>query len=332
MTMAQDFSEKQIDRTIPIFHQELLQAWLLFKKNVTRVTPPKQAIDIMNESLFLNPCIRLTDGTTLLNKVWIAVGVTKIKDICYEVIPGFLPAKAVREMVEEMGTGTTLMQTEEFLQSILLAMPNQWKIVLQQYDITGQIKTRQPVFVTKPTASKPEVKDFVELRTRDFSRQLTKDNDITIPAVAYWEPITIDSQQWGICYSKLLTNKQGDTNWKIVHRVLPTALSLNQMTVYRTNRCNHCGTLETIDHVILECSKAKRLWDYVDQYLTALTMKKLTITSKIRLLGLSSEERSLTVHQKHLVNWILTITRRVIAHGERYNHRRHYLLHQPKAI
>ena len=89
-------------RNIPKFHKELLTAWIIYKNHLERTNlPTKIAADIMNEPIFSNPDIKDQDGNMLLIKDWIKGRITKIKDICYEVIPGFLPSRAIKEIITE---------------------------------------------------------------------------------------------------------------------------------------------------------------------------------------------------------------------------------------
>ena len=57
MTLALDFSQRHITRTIPAFHKELLNAWSKHKEHRIRIQTPKFTVDILQEPLFLNELI-----------------------------------------------------------------------------------------------------------------------------------------------------------------------------------------------------------------------------------------------------------------------------------
>ena len=100
-TLALDFSQRHINRTIPAFHKELrLNAWSKHKEHRIRMQTPKFTVDILQEPLFLNELI-VVQNKPLLYTDWIAAGIVRIKDICYEVVPGFLPLSAVLEMLSD---------------------------------------------------------------------------------------------------------------------------------------------------------------------------------------------------------------------------------------
>ena len=50
-----------------------------------------------------------------------------------------------------------------------------------------------------------------------------------------------------------VSNKHGNTHWKIAHRMLPTALSLNRMGILDMPNCHCCGSIDNIEHPLLEC-------------------------------------------------------------------------------
>lgn len=55
-----------------------------------------------------------------------------------------------------------------------------------------------------------------------------------IPALQHWHSTllpnpTFNCHRWKLAYPPLVPNKLGDVNWKILHRILPTAQSLYRM-------------------------------------------------------------------------------------------------------
>ena len=63
-----------------------------------------------------------------------------------------------------------------------------------------------------------------------------------------------------------VSNKKRNTHWKIAHRVLPTALSLNRMGILDTPYCHCCGSIDNIEHALLECKAVNTFWGYVNQF------------------------------------------------------------------
>ena len=233
-SLVLEYPLQRIDRNIPAFHKELLSAWVKHEPCRLRTNVPTMATNILNEPLFLNSHFTLHDEV-LFFKDWIAAGVIKISDICYEVVPGFLPVRAVHDILAgQLGNdGRTLDRTSRELNKIIPAIPQH---------CTKQIcskrrrppPTLQPCFAIRTAGACQTSTDILSCRTRHFYGQLHDRNKPVVPAIDRWkaslqpEPV-FTSKQWKTLYSPLVSNKQGDTNWKIAHRVLPTALSPNRM-------------------------------------------------------------------------------------------------------
>ena len=128
LSLVLEYPLQRIDRNIPAFHKELLFAWVKHEPCCLRTNAPTMATDILNEPLFLNRHITL-HGELLFFKDWIAAGIIKINDICYEVVPGFLPASAVHEILAgQIGNdGRTLDRTSRESNKILSAIPQHWR-------------------------------------------------------------------------------------------------------------------------------------------------------------------------------------------------------------
>ena len=319
LTLTQDYSVRDINKNIPKFHRELLTTWNKYREHVERKDIPKNIEDIMQEPIFKNPHITSCDNTPLLYKDWVEAGITKIRDITYEVVPGFLPAIALQEILEkhEKDEKKTIVQTQKELDLIINAMPENWTCQVKRKQATKQkhLMPAQPKFDTVPEQSADMAKDITQMKTRDFYTQLRNDKNITIPALEYWrrnlQPTpTIDQQHWQTIYSPLITNKQGDVNWKVTHRILPTAQRLYRMGVYQTDRCHLCNEKETLEHVLIHCINADNLWKFISPLVAQISEHKIQLNDSIKILGITDQQNDgLNKHKRQLINWILTTGR-----------------------
>ena len=131
---------------------------------------------------------------------------------------------------------------------------------------------------------------YLDCTTRTFYGQLLADRKTVIPALDYWkenlhpEP-TFNAKQWNTLYPPLITHKHGDINWKIVHRVLPTALSLNRMGVYATTNCHRCGATDTWEHAMLDCPTVDHFWIEFQAFVDKISNTTLTLTTQVKLFG-----------------------------------------------
>ena len=105
-----------------------------------------------------------------------------------------------------------------------------------------------------------------------------------------------------------MTNKLGDLNWKIAHRVLPTALSLYWMGVYGTPNCQRCGEVENIEHVLTASASTHQFWNQVQIYMDRITSSRLNINNHMKLLRwIPSDQVHMSGKAIHLVNWVLCV-------------------------
>ena len=221
----------------------------------------------------MNPEVTI-EGKPLIFKDWIAAGITRIKDICYEVIPGYLPVLAIHDVLTDEDP-RTLSRTTEELRKLLVALPPEWS----QKICTASVwppPTLQPCFnIVNPSLGQTPI-DLSLCRTRHFYTHLLQAEKPVIPAVDYWkqnlhpEPC-LNAKQWKTLYSPLINNNHGDVNWKITHRVLPAALSLNRIGVYATPYCHRCGAVDTLGHAILDCATVRNFWHELQSYVDKIT-------------------------------------------------------------
>ena len=118
--------------------------------------------------------------------------------------------------------------------------------------------------------------DIISCNTLKFYKQLRKDVPAIIPALDCWkrslqpQPV-FNSRFRRNIYSPLVTNKLGDLNWKIVHRVLHTALSLNHMGVLDVSICYKCGDIENLEPLLVNCITLDVFWSQVQIYVDKIT-------------------------------------------------------------
>ena len=256
LSLVLEYPLQRVDRNIPAFHKELLSPWAKHELCRLRTNVPTMATDILNEPLFLNRHISLHDEL-LFFKDWIAAGVIKIRDICYELVPGFLPVRAVYEILAgKIGNdGRTLDRTSRELNKILSAIPQHWTKQICS-ELRRPPPTLQPCFAIRTAGADQTPTDIVSCKTRHFYGQLHKRIKPVVPAIDRWkaslqpEP-AFTSKQWKTLYSPLVSNKQGDTNWKIAYRVLPTTLSLNRIGILDTHNCHRCGSIDCVPQEVI---------------------------------------------------------------------------------
>ena len=160
MTLALNYSLQNINRDIPPFHQELLRACYKYSQYRTRSQTPVSVSDILKEPLFLNALIT-SRNRTLIYGDWIKAGIIQIKDICYEIVPSFLRASAIHELISDHDSGYRPLSTTALeLNHLLDALPKEWCHQISTSETRNQ-PTLQPVFsIVNPNPGPCKTRDF----------------------------------------------------------------------------------------------------------------------------------------------------------------------------
>ena len=114
--------------TLPVFYQEMIEAWQFIRSSVHI---DLQTIDIYNQSLFCKSEIIITDKIGAW-QTFISAGLKKIKDISYEVVPGFLPFPAILELVHENQPVINPKWLSKQYEKLLSAIPDTWEQIIEK--------------------------------------------------------------------------------------------------------------------------------------------------------------------------------------------------------
>ena len=166
-TLSLAYTAQQIDRTIPNFHKELLTSWIHHTNYHSRIYPPVTLPDILQEPLFQNPLLH-NPGFTFQWTEWIRAGITRVADLCYVAIPGFLPVLAVHDLLTtNTASHRTLQRTRQEVFDILNNFPQRW-IQTRQEPGTSQTATLQPCFAIKTFNVSDQLLQLHQCKTKHF--------------------------------------------------------------------------------------------------------------------------------------------------------------------
>ena len=167
-TLAMDFAPCDIDSNVPAFNKELLYAWINHKCYQERTDIPDSLSDIFTEPLFRNKLINV-NNKPLFFRDWVSCGLVCVKDICYEAVPGFLPIKAVHEilMAHDSCRDRSFNQTARELSEVLGAIPAKWKLKVISGDSVFP-SAAQPSFCILPSAPGKPPTSILDCKTRHF--------------------------------------------------------------------------------------------------------------------------------------------------------------------
>ena len=81
--------------------------------------------------------------------------------------------------------------------------------------------------------------------------------------------------------------------YQILHRSLITNRKLHQFSLIPSDKCNFCGEVETITHLLYECPEVKKLWDQIIKWINNSTREK-TLNDKCSILLGNNENKIIT--------------------------------------
>ena len=239
----------------PDFFRATLKNYLSLcdNKRIKPTTPN----EIYNEPLFRNPL--LSKDRLLADTAWAKSGITLVRDICYETIPGFLPRAAVEELVGPKFKDSTYNE-------VMSCMPQDWKDVI---DTEIAPPERHNSCFKIPVQPKRESKTFGDLKAKDFYTLLTHlDVDISNQRFRIFWDDKFGKTKWHLVFHSLFTRddnrKACDLQWKIIQLVVPTAERLFKHKIINNPTCLRCNNRnETTLHLFVYCPAVRALWDKV---------------------------------------------------------------------
>ena len=171
-TLALHFTTQHIDPSIPQFHRHLLTAWLQHTNYHKRINTPITLPDILFEPVFCNPLIT-TNNSFFYHRDWIKAGIITVRDLCYAVVPGFLPGLVIHEILTHQDNNPTrkLQHTIHKLTDIQQALPTFWTKLICTHT-TLQRPTLQPVFAIPTLTPNNSDTPLGNCKTKHFYRHL----------------------------------------------------------------------------------------------------------------------------------------------------------------
>lgn len=108
---------------MPELYKEVVKTWDDFRRHV--YFEPKEREQMLNQLLFLNEKVNC-NGQTIFYKNWFEAGLKQVKDILYEVKPGFLPLQAIIDTLEEKEEIKDRKAIKINYEKIKTAIPIEW--------------------------------------------------------------------------------------------------------------------------------------------------------------------------------------------------------------
>lgn len=254
------FPEKLI-KQIPGVYREMLIVWNDIRQKSELFYDNES---IFRQPIFWNPKITFKDKVICFN-FFIKAGITQIKDLTYEVIPGLLPLNAVKELILEQCSDISEIAIEKAYSVICSCLPLEWFRIINTYTAgTLCSKTFYPEFVLLYDA-KPI--PLCQCSTSIFYKIL-RDDIIDEPLSCHlWRNFSsdFDIQTYGRIIH--LNNKcpdMIDLDFRIFHNIIYTNVKLNKMRIVDSALCTMCKTEpEDLFHMYIRCPRIAKFRKFI---------------------------------------------------------------------
>ena len=295
---------------LPMFYQEMIEAWQFIRSSVHIDLKTK---DIYNQPLFCNSEIIITDKIGVW-QTFISAGLKKVKDISYEVVPGFLPFQAILELVYANQSEINSKWLSKQYAKLLSAIPDIWRETVEKEccpindndDLNIDIEFHE------------KVKKISLCRTKDFYTILLEKCFIKPHIYQFWEDNCDIGENtfyllWKTVHSNLKPPDCIDLDFRILHNRIFTNIKLVKMKLIDNALCYSCKSEEEdLFHIFLTCCNLdnfhKYIYDLLYELLEKAEVDLLTNDSykRIFLFGFYEIHKGININ---FINFILSIAR-----------------------
>jgi len=250
--------KKSFISDIPMFYQEMLFAWNEIYEYI--LIEPMTKEQLLKQPIFFNRDIEV-DLSKQLVDVFIESGITKLYDIVYDVIPGFLPIHTILDIILEKYTDIDKSNVEKYYTEIIENIPESWKKSIN----SNIFETGPNICISIEVGI--DIKHISVCNTRDFYNAIVKKKVKVPTSVAFWETkleVTYLEKMWKQVFYRYKSPLWMEFDFKLAHNAIFTMEKLHKIGKTEDNICKHCNAdIETLEHMIFECPKIKSFITYI---------------------------------------------------------------------
>ena len=237
---------------IPPFYQEMITSY-----NKAKLQSQSNFVEnILDQPLWGNTFIT-HKHKTIWFKNWISSGILTLRDL-----------KIQNEKLDQNHIYNTLKRKTNFFSEFTIMREALSKFTLP--DNPGANGSKIPIFIDDKCA----VYEMQSYKTKFFYDKIIENVHEPPSSIHYWNvngPITLTHDIFKeACVNKIQCikdKKLAETNFKILHNILPCNFNLFRWRLVDSKSCKICGESETIIHLIFECCYAKKVWKRVENIL-----------------------------------------------------------------
>ncbi len=200
--------------------------------------------------IFLNKYIK-NDGKLLYNRDMVQAKLVQLKDIMYEVLPGFLPAQAICDSVQEVNQDVNSTTVSNYYRVIRESVPQSWRLAIE----TSTKQSESGSFPALKFGHGADMKDFGVIMCKQIYERFVVKVAQKPASLPYWcriYPTLDEKEKWKI---KGNSKEADDHDFRLRHKILTNAI-LHQLDRRVGRECDVCGLeTENLVHMYVKCTK-----------------------------------------------------------------------------
>lgn len=309
--------KKSMTVGIPEIYREVLEAWRKFLPKVEYECDGLQMF--VNLPLFLNEKFRYKNKI-LYEPQFIKGGIQQVKDIIYEVIPGFLRENCIYDSVCEYEGMDCREKVNKIYERIKASIPSNWTNKIEK-ECVQTIDECMPEMYVMENGKKCEIKSMSVKKVYGW---LLVDVIKEPAAESVWRRVFEDfdvKKIWSNVNIKYNSVECENNDFLIKHNRIYTNVVFNRINNAVSATCDVCNNgHESFLHFFLDCVE---LVDFFD-FLKALLKKNWRMESeleegwrKLFLFGLFEKKKDVNIW---LINFILSHARLAVVYRRNYAH------------
>jgi len=302
---------------IPEIYQEVLEAWRQFLPKIEYEC--EDINSIKNLPLFLNEKFK-HKNKTLYEPRFIEGGIKQVKDVMYEVIPGFLRNNCIYDSVCDLEGMESREKVNKIYERIKSSIPTQWINLIESECIPKRGQSMPEMYIDDD-GKKCQIRT---LSVKNVYRRLIVDVRKEPAAEKVWKRVfdNLDVEKiWSNLNVKYNSIECENNDFLIRHNRIYTNVVLNKINSEVNAMCDVCNNgHESFLHYFLRCEALVDFFDFLKSLLKenwGVEVESEEEWSKMFLFGILEKRKKM---DNCLINFILSHARLAVVLRRNYAH------------
>lgn len=302
---------------IPDLYREVIEAWRQLLPKIEYECTEVQTF--INLPLFLNEKFKYNNRTFYEPK-FIEAGIRQVKDIIYEVIPGFLRKNCIYDSVCELEGMERREKVNKIYERIKASMPSKWVKIIEG----SCVKKKQQDLPVMYLIKGDERYDIKSISVRKVYGLLIMDQIKEPASEKVWSKVFADldvKKIWSNMDVKYNTIECENNDFLIRHNRIYTNIVLNRINNGNSAMCDVCNNdQESFLHYFLDCNELKDFFAFIKSLLKSNCLVDVDLEKewrKVFLFGVPQKKKSI---DSWLINYVLSHARLAVVYRRNYAH------------